>query len=166
MQAPVVDGNPNTYPLDGLIPGTLIVDMSGAISDRIAVVVRSGPTTNARLILAGGAALAADSIALVQSSTGAGNRTLQFTVTQNGSPRASVRMLLSLTSTQTVTDVTATVGTAVSVGTATGLDVVGRANGSGVWTVSITDTTGATLTYDATSVSATPGAVAGTASVP
>lgn len=168
MSAPVIiNGNPNTYPLTGLPAGAMILDMTGAVPG-VALVVRSGPTTNSRYLLASTADLGGtDTVEVSESSSGAGVRSLAFSVKDSaGDARVGAPFEVILVSDDAVNEVTITAGNALVIGSTNQRLVKGVTNDTGGLTVRIATDAGVEVGYFANSVSATPGSLGGSTVVP
>lgn len=152
MTTPVViDGNPNTYVVTtpGVAPGSIIVDMSGGVPG-VAVVERTNPTTNVRVVLAPASAIpvipSEDLVVPSSSSTGPGNITLTLNILQGGVPAADRGVSLALEA-DNIVGFTPTVGSLVVQDTAVALLALGRASVGGVVAVEIDGPAGTTIEF-------------------
>jgi len=152
--------NPNGV---GISIGDYFVDLSGA-EPGFAMVM--GPNGGRTLFRVASQSIGPDVVSVVSSSTGAGNRTLTFTVRDALGvvrPAAVVGLALVGSNVQTVTQTT---GAAMVQATALDAWVWGVTDGAGVLAVSVDGVAAATLDYIISNVSANPGKLVGSVVIP
>jgi len=147
----VIDGDPTTFNANGagVLPGDVVMDFSGAVPG-VSIIERTAPTTNTRVLLAPASSIpvlpVADVVVVSQSSTGPGNLTVRWAITNLGAPAVNRGVSLAMES-------DGIVGWALSLGalvmhtTALDLLALGMASALGLVELTINGVPGSTVLY-------------------
>lgn len=108
---------------------------------------------------------AQDVITLTTSSTGAGNRTLTFTVTQGGSAAVSRGLVCGLEAELAISP-TALTGSAILLAVPNLLHFIGRASAGGVFAVTLEGQSGDSVAYNVQTNGPTGATLSGSATIP
>lgn len=162
-----VQGNPAAYtvPSTGVGTGAIVADDQGA-NPGASIVLNTSPTVKVAFPLVLGGDSQRDAFTLVESSSGAGVRSLQWTIrTAAGVARAGVGVVLALGSEEPMT-VALNEGVVLLVGNANNVHVNGVADGAGVLGVTVTAPSATEITWVLSDISSNPRSQFGATVIP